>query len=59
MGIRIPKTLVMWASPFHITLAIWVRVRVGLHAQGMPISLEFGNGDAHITVTPAENPARD
>jgi len=24
----IPKTLVIWASPPHITLAIWVRVRV-------------------------------
>ena len=23
----IPKTLVIWASPSHITLAIWVRVR--------------------------------
>ena len=28
MGIPIPKTLVIWASPSHITLAIWVRVRV-------------------------------
>ena len=33
MGIPIPKTLVIWASPSHITLAIWVRV----------------TGDAHIT----------
>ena len=30
----IPKTLVIWASPSHIALAIWVRVRV--------------TGDAHI-----------
>ena len=30
-----PKTLVIWASPSHITVAIWVRVRV--------------TGDAHIT----------
>ena len=35
MGIPIPKTLLIWASPSHITLAIWVRVRV--------------TGDAHIT----------
>ena len=37
MGIPIPKTLVIWASPSRITLAIWVRVRV--------------TWDAHITVT--------
>ena len=35
LGISIPKTLVIWASPSHITLAICVRVRV--------------TGDAHIT----------
>ena len=34
-GIPIPKTLGIWASPSHITLAIWIRVRV--------------IGDAHIT----------
>ena len=34
LGIPIPKTLVIWASPSHITLAFWVRVRV--------------RGDAHI-----------
>ena len=34
-GIPVPKTLVIWASPFYITLAIWVRVRV--------------TGDAHVT----------
>ena len=28
MGIPIPKTLVIRASPSHITLAIWLRVRV-------------------------------
>ena len=28
LGIPIPKTLVIWASPSHITLAFWVRVRV-------------------------------
>ena len=26
LGFSIPKTLVIWASPSHITLAIWVRV---------------------------------
>ena len=35
IGIPIPKTIVIWASPSHINLAIWVRVRV--------------TGDAHIT----------
>ena len=35
LGIPIPKTLVIWTSPSHITLAIWVRVWV--------------TGDAHIT----------
>ena len=34
-GIPIPKTLVILTYPSHITLAIWVRVRV--------------TGDAHIT----------
>ena len=33
MGIPIPKTLVIWASPSHLILAIMVRV----------------TGDAHIT----------
>ena len=44
MGIPIPKTLVIWAPPSHITLAIWVRVRVKV--KGMPISLArvFGMG---------------
>ena len=31
LGIPIPKTLVIWASPSHITLAIWVRVTVDAH----------------------------
>ena len=37
MGIPIPKTLVIWASPSHVTLAIWIKARVGV------------TGDAHIT----------
>ena len=37
LGILIPKTLVIWASPSRITLAILVRVRVRV------------TGDAHIT----------
>ena len=42
LGIPIPKTLVIWTSPSHITLAIWVTVRVtgDAHIKG------FGNGDA-------------
>ena len=39
LDIRIHKTLVMWTSPFRITLAIWVRVRVRARV----------TGDAHIT----------
>ena len=35
MGISIPKTQVIWASPSHFSLVICVRVRV--------------KGDAHIT----------
>jgi len=43
-GIPIPKTPVVWASPSHITLAIWVRVTGDVHitrvlGMGMPISL--------------------
>ena len=54
MGIPIPKTLVIWASPSHITLAIWVRVRVTGDAH---ITRGLGMGmaktiDAHVTVTP-------
>ena len=36
LGIPIPKTLVILASPSHIALAIWVMVRVRV------------TGDAHI-----------
>ena len=36
LGIPISKTLVIWASPCHITSATWVRFRV--------------TGDAHITI---------
>ena len=44
MGIPIPQTLVIWASPSHITFAIWVRVTGDTHitkvlGTGMPISL--------------------
>ena len=28
MGIPIPKTVVIWVFPSHITFAIWVRVKV-------------------------------
>ena len=46
----IPKTLVIWASSSHITLAIWVTVRIRVRVtrdahitrilvMGMPISL--------------------
>ena len=28
MSIPIPQTLVIWVSPSHITLAIWVRVNL-------------------------------
>ena len=38
MGIPIPKTLVIWAFPSHITLGIWVRVNVKVYT-----------GNAHIT----------
>ena len=37
LGFPIPKTLVIWVSPSHITLAIWVRVKVRV------------TGGAHIT----------
>ena len=49
-----PQTLVIWASPSQITLAIWVRVRVTgdahitrVRGMGCPKC-----GDASITVTP-------
>ena len=31
LGIPIPKILVIWVSPSHITAAIWVRVGLGLY----------------------------
>ena len=31
LGIPIPKTLVIWAFPSHIPLAIWVRVKVKVY----------------------------
>ena len=37
MGILIPQTLVIWVCPSHITLAIWVKVRIRVV------------GDAYIT----------
>ena len=37
MAILIPKTLAIWAFPFHITLAILIRVKVRV------------TGDANIT----------
>ena len=54
LGIPIPKTLVIWASPVILPWPF------GLELQGMPISLEFWErgcpkrGDAHITVTAAK-----
>ena len=39
MGIPIPKTLVIWTFPSHITLAIWVWVRARIRV----------TGNAHIT----------
>jgi len=53
MGIPIPKTLMIRASPSHITLAIWVRVRVTGDAHITRV-WEWGcpnRKDAHITVT--------
>ena len=49
-----PNGLVIWASPSHITLAIWVRVRITGDAH---ITRVWRMGcpkrrDAHITVTP-------
>ena len=53
-GIPIPKTLVIWASPSHISLTIWARVRVTGDAH---ITRVWRMGcpkrrDTHITVTP-------
>ena len=58
MGIPIPKTLVIWASPFHITLAIWIRARVtgdayitGVLGRGCPCYCNSGS-DHTLTPTP-------
>ena len=49
LGIPIPKTLGIWASPSFINLAIWLKVRV----TGDPhITRVFGNGDAQNAGTP-------
>ena len=54
VGIPIPKTLVIWASPLTLTLTL---TQIAEVIRGMPISLEFWEsgcpkrGDAHITVT--------
>ena len=57
-GIPIPKTLVIWASPFHITLAIWIRARVtgdayitGVLGRGCPCYCNSGS-DHTLTPTP-------
>jgi len=53
---------VIWASPSHITFAIWVTVRVTGDANITSQGHSFGNGDAHIrgdiTVTPARKANR-
>ena len=47
LSIPIPKTRVIRASPSHITLAIWVRVRVGVTGDAhTSLPVGFGNGDA-------------
>ena len=54
VGIPIPKTLVIWASPVTVILTL---TQIAEVIRGMPISLEFWEsgcpkrGDAHITVT--------
>ena len=49
MGIPIPKTLVILASPSHVTLAIWVRVTGDAHitrvlGMGCPYHCDSGKG---------------
>ena len=52
VGIPIPKTLVIWASPVTVILTL---TQIAEVIRGMPISLEFWEsgcpkrGDAHIT----------
>ena len=43
LGIPIPKSLGIWASPSFINLAMWLKVRVTGDAH---ITRGFGNGDA-------------
>ena len=53
MGISIPKTQVIWASPSHFSLVICVRVRVKGDAYITRV-LEMGMSKtrgSHITVT--------
>ena len=53
LGISIPKTLVIWVSPSHITLAIWVRVSVSVRVTGdAHITRVLGMRNDNITVTP-------
>ena len=53
MGIPIPKTLVVWASPVTPALTLTQIAKVILEAGDAHIASEgFGNEDAHITVTP-------
>ena len=45
LSIPIPKILVIWASPSHIILAIWVKVRVGVIGDAntsLPVGLGMG-----------------
>ena len=54
MGIPIPKTLLVWASPVTPALTLNQIAKVILEAVDAHITSEgFGNEDAHITVTPA------
>ena len=51
MGIPIPKTVVIWVFPSHITFAIWVRVRVTVTGD-VHITRSFGNGNAQKSGMP-------
>ena len=44
LGIPIPKTLVIWAFPSPITLAIWVRVNVKVYTGNAHITRALGMG---------------
>ena len=55
MGILIPQTLVIWASPSHIT----VRITEDAHiTRVLGMGLPQKRGDAHITVTPVTTTGR-